>query len=259
MADLADTIRNIPLFSGLSREDVAKIMGHLVEVSFGAGEKIFSQGDQGDALYLIQSGALHVQVDSGGGHAETIAVLGAQEYFGEMALLSSAVRSATVIAVKDAILWKLSRESWDDLIAKHSTWLKHFCAVLSQRLSEMDRQYSQGRQAFDSLAEEFYGKRPAEEQQFYRHAALLATIDPASADRLLQCDGAGRYLATLEASQLPLLRRVDGGYQLHGFFREFLTERLIDSEGRENRANCMVSSPRAMKLWAIGRRLSNRV
>ena len=52
MADLADTIRNIPLFSGLSREDVAKIMGHLVEVEFSGGDRIFAQGDKGDALYL---------------------------------------------------------------------------------------------------------------------------------------------------------------------------------------------------------------
>ena len=89
-------------------------MGHLVEVEFAAGQKIFVQGDKGDALYLIQSGALHVQVDSGGGRSETIAVLGPQEYFGEMALLSSAARSATVIAVKNCLLWKLSRESWDD-------------------------------------------------------------------------------------------------------------------------------------------------
>src|SRR6185295_14775620 len=166
MADLADTIRNIPLFSGLSREDVAKIMGHLVEVAFGAGQRIFSQGERGDALYLIQSGAVQVQVDTGGGQSETIAFLGPQEYFGEMALLSAAPRSATVFAVRDCILWKLSRESWDDLITKHATWLLHFCAVLSQRLSEMDRQYSQGRQAFDSLADDFYSKRPPEEQRF---------------------------------------------------------------------------------------------
>ena len=110
--------------------------------------------------------------------SETIAVLGPQEYFGEMALLSSAPRSATVITVKDCLLWKLSRESWDDLIAKHATWLLHFCAVLSQRLSEKDRQYSQGRQAFDSLADEFYRKQPPEAQQFYRRAALLTSLDP---------------------------------------------------------------------------------
>jgi NTE family protein len=121
MADLAHSIRNIPLFSGLSREDVAKIMGYLAEVEFPAGTTIFSQGDKGDALYLIQSGAVRIQLEVGGSRAETIAVLGPQEYFGEMALLSSAPRSAAVVAVKDSALWKLSRESWDDLIAKHST------------------------------------------------------------------------------------------------------------------------------------------
>ena len=235
MADLADTIRSIPLFSGLSREDVAKIMGHLVEVAYSAGQRIFSQGERGDALYLIQSGAVQVQLDTGAGRSETIAFLGPQEYFGEMALLSAAPRSATVIAVRDCILWKLSRESWDDLIAKHATWLLHFCAVLSQRLSEMDRQYSQGRQAFDSLADEFYSKRPPEEQQFYRHAALLTTLDSGSAGELLQTDEAAGYLAALEATQLPLLRRVGGCYELHCFFREFLSEKLLQCEGREKK------------------------
>lgn len=235
MADLADTIRNIPLFSGLSREDIAKIMGHLIEVEFPAGQKIFAQGDKGDALYLIQAGAVHVQVYSGGGRTETIAVLGPQDYFGEMALLSSAARSATVIAIMDCLLWKLSRESWDDLIAKHPTWLLHFCAVLSQRLSEMDRQYSQGRQCFDSLADEFYSKQQPEVQQFYRHAALLTTIDPRAVGALLQTDAAGDYLAVLEASQLPLIRRVNDSYELHGFFREFLTDQLIESEGAQSK------------------------
>jgi anion transporter len=251
MADLADTIRNIPLFSGLSREDVAKIMGYLVEVECAAGHKIFSQGDQGDALYLIQSGAVDVQVDSGGGRSETIAVLGPQEYFGEMALLSSAPRSATMIAVKDCLLWKLSRESWDDLIAKHATWLLHFCAVLSQRLSEMDRQYSQGRHAFDSLADEFYRKQPPAVQQFYRHAALLTTLDQRAVGALLQTDAAGSYLTALESSQLPLIRRVNNDdYELHGFFREFLSERLLETEGAESKVGLHVAF--AARYEALG-------
>ncbi len=242
MADLADTIRSIPLFSGLSREDVAKIMGCLVEETCAASHKIFSQGDQGDALYLIQSGAVHVQVDSGGGQAETIAVLGPQEYFGEMALLSSAPRSATVIAVKDCLLWKLSRESWDDLIAKHATWLLHFCAVLSQRLSEMDRQYSLGRHTFDSLASEFYSKQLPEVQQFYRHAALLTTLNPRAVGALFQTDAAGSYIAALEASQFPLIRRINNDdYELHGFFREFLTDKLLQTEGAEGKVGLHVA------------------
>lgn len=231
MADLAEMIRCIPLFSGLSREDIAKIMGNLVEVEFATGSTIFSEGDKGDALYLIQSGVVHVVVDVAEGKSETIAVLGPQDYFGEMALLSSSPRSASVVAVKDNALWKLSRESWDELIAKHSSWLLHFCSVLSQRLSQMDRQYSQGRDAFNALAEEFYSKRSADEQEFYRHAALLTTLDLKSIGRLLQVEAAENYLLDLEKSQLPLIQRVDGGYELHSFFREYLAGKLLDVEG----------------------------
>jgi CRP-like cAMP-binding protein len=121
MADLADTIRSIPLFSGLSREDIAKILGRLEEKSFNAGVSIFSQGDKGDSFYLIQSGAAQVVLESGGGRKESIAVLGPQDWFGEMALLSGEPRSATIIAVKDLTVWRLSRDAWDELIEKHPT------------------------------------------------------------------------------------------------------------------------------------------
>ena len=112
MADLAETIRNIPLFSGLSREDIAKILGKLEEKSFVAGATIFSQGEKGDSFYLTQSGAVQVVLESAGGRSESIAVLGPQEWFGEMALLSGEPRSATIRAVKDTIVWRLSREDW---------------------------------------------------------------------------------------------------------------------------------------------------
>ena len=64
MADLAETIRNIPLFSGLSREDIAKILGKLEEKSFAAGATIFSQGEKGDSFYIVQSGAVQVVLES---------------------------------------------------------------------------------------------------------------------------------------------------------------------------------------------------
>ena len=140
------------------------------------------------------------------------------------------------------------------LIAKHATWLLHFCAVLSQRLSEMDRQYSQGRQAFDTLADEFYSKQPPEVQQFYRHAALLTKLDPRTVGALFQTDAAVVYLAALEASQLPLIRRVDNHYELHGFFREFLSEKLIENDARRARLPCTTRLRRTTWRAAIGNR-----
>ncbi|HSF57983.1 MAG TPA: SLC13 family permease [Candidatus Binatia bacterium] len=234
MADLADTIRTIPLFSGLSREDIAKVLGRLEEKFFAAGTTVLSQGDQGDSFYLIQSGAVQVVLEGGGGRREIIAVLGPQEGFGEMALLSGEPRSATIIAVKDTTVWRLSREAWNELIERYPTWLLHFCATLSKRLAHVEHQYSQGRDAFNSLAEEFYSTRIPDQQQFSRRASLLATIDPQTADQLLQTEGARRFVADLEKSDFPLIRSLEANrYELHVFFRDFLREKLLKVEGRE--------------------------
>jgi anion transporter len=234
MADLADTIRTIPLFSGLSREDIAKILGRLEEKFFNAGTTVFSQGDQGDSFYLIQSGAVQVILESAGGRRESIAVLGPQDSFGEMALLSGEPRSATIITVKDTTVWRLSREAWNELIERYPTWLLHFCATLSKRLARIEQQYSQGRDAFNSLAEEFYSSRSPEQQQFARRASMLTTIDPRTADRLLRTDGAGKFVAELETSDIPLIRILESNrYELHAFFRDFLREKLLQVEGRE--------------------------
>jgi anion transporter len=234
MADLADTIRANPLFSGLSREDIAKILGKLEERFFNAGTTIISQGDQGDSFYFIQSGAVQVVLESGGGRRESIAVLGPQESFGEMALFSGEPRSATIITVKDTTVWRLTREAWNDLIEKYPTWLLHFCATLSKRLAHVEHQYSQGRDAFNSLAEEFYSSRSPEEQQFSRRASLLTTLDPQTADQLLQTEEARRFVGDLEKSDFPLIRSLEGNrYELHAFFRDFLREKLLKVEGRE--------------------------
>lgn len=253
MTELTEIIRNIPLFSGLSREDIAKILGKLEEKAFAAGATIFSQGEKGDSFYIIQSGAVQVVLESEGGRSESIAVLGPQECFGEMALLSGESRSATIIAVKDATVWRLSREDWDDLIEKHPTWLFHFCATLSKRLTRAEQQYSQGRDAFNTLAEEFYSSRPPEEQQFLRRASLLNTIDPKMIDFLLRTRRSQEFLATLETSELTLIRRLEnGGYELHGFFREFLAAKLLAVDGRQTKQRLhaqLATLYEALKTW----------
>jgi anion transporter len=236
MADLADTIQKISIFSSLTREDIAKVLGRLEEVSYRAGTTIIKQGDEGDAFFLIHSGAVEVVLEGTGGRRETLAVLGEQEAFGEMALFSGDPRSATIVAVKDTTVWRLSREAWTDLIEKHPAWPLHFCAILSKRLARVEHAYSTGRDAFNSLAEEFYGSRPPEEQRFFRHAALLDAIDPDTMEFLLDMEGSKGFLAHVEASHAPLIRSSDGGRrELHSFFRDLLINKLVAQEGDEGK------------------------
>lgn len=262
MADLADTIQKISIFSSLTREDIAKVLGKLEELSYSAGTTIIKQGDKGDAFYIIHAGAVEVVLEGTGGRSETLAVLGPQEAFGEMALFSGDPRSATIVAAKDTTVWRLSREAWTDLIEKHPAWPLHFCAVLSRRLAHVEQAYSTGRDAFNSLAEEFYNARPPEEQRFFRHAALLDAIDPETMEFLLDIEGAKRYLAHVEASHAPLIRSENGGRrELHGFFRDLLIEKLVAQEGEP--AKCELHSQIAtrfeiLKDWAaaLGHRIA---
>ena len=231
---LGETIRSVLIFSALSREDIAKVLGKLEEISFGAGERIVSQGDQGDSFYLIQSGAVQVVVESGAGNSEVVAILGPRDWFGEMALLSGEPRSATIQSVTETRLWRLRREEWDELIEKHPTWLRQFCATLSKRLSHLDRQYSTGREAFNSLAEEFYSSRSAAEQAFFRQAALLGLIEKNTLAQLFSDEAPAALLTELADSQFPLIRRLENGaYELHSFFRDFLREKLLLVDGAE--------------------------
>ncbi|HEY7713583.1 MAG TPA: cyclic nucleotide-binding domain-containing protein, partial [Candidatus Binatia bacterium] len=218
MDPIADTIRSILIFSALSREDVAKVLGKMEEISFDAGATIVSQGDQGDAFYLIKSGAVQVVVDSGAGNSEVVAVLGPRDWFGEMALLSGEPRSATIQSVGETKLWRLRRDDWDELIEKHPTWLRQFCVTLSKRLSYVDRQYSTGREAFNSLAEDFYTARSPSEQEFFRRAALLRVIDRNTLAVILSQEAPTGLLTELTNSQFPLIRRLENDrYELHSF------------------------------------------
>jgi anion transporter len=151
-----------------------------------------------------------------------------------MALLSGEPRSATIITVKPTSLWRLSREDWEELIEKHATWLLQFCATLSKRLSHLDRQYSTGREAFNSLAEEFYTSRSAVQQQFFRHASLLSTIDLRNIDELFQAEGLAHFLSDLDGHRFPLIRHIEQDrFEFHNFFRDFLQEKLLVVDGKE--------------------------
>lgn len=233
MADLAEVIRRHPLFSALSREDIAKVLGKMEERYYASGATIFSQGDPGDSFYIIQTGAVQVVLENRG-RAEIIRVQGPQEWFGEMALLSGEPRSATIVALRDSLIWRLSRHAWDELIDKHPTWLRHFCAALSIKLSYVEQQYSQGREAFYSLAEEFYSSRPAPEQAFLRRLSLLTVADLEVAEEVLPTRIATQCLASMRENHFPLVRFIDSSrLELHPFLVDFLREKFAQDEGAD--------------------------
>lgn len=106
----------MPLFKDLTPTQMRKLALSFTSKKFPDGEAIIRQGDPGDAFYVIEKGKCSVQITDPDGNQKEVAKLGKGEYFGEMALLSNAPRSATIKALAETELLVLSKEDFDKMI-----------------------------------------------------------------------------------------------------------------------------------------------
>jgi CRP/FNR family transcriptional regulator, cyclic AMP receptor protein len=100
---------------------------------FAASEVIFSEGDKGDAMYVVRSG--EVVIERGGRPMET---LGAGGIFGEMALIDGSPRSATVRAKTDCVVAPINEKSFLFLVHETPFFAIAVMRTLADRLRRMD-------------------------------------------------------------------------------------------------------------------------
>src|SRR3989442_14854915 len=93
MADPVETLSRVPLFAGVRRKELKRLVERMSERTFAEGEVAVEEGRGGAGFWLIQDGDATVSI---GG--EIIRTPGPGEYFGEIALLDDGPRTATVTA-----------------------------------------------------------------------------------------------------------------------------------------------------------------
>ena len=118
-----DFLRVHSAFSVLDRDSTVDLLDHLNEIVLTDGQLAVRQGDDADAMYLIQDGRLSVWIGDGSGESgddlgQRIRTLHAGEFFGELALIRSDQRSATVRAEGRVQLLRLGREDFDRLMER---------------------------------------------------------------------------------------------------------------------------------------------
>ncbi len=122
-------LKSIDLFSQIPGEDLTQVAMVSVEEAHEPGDEIFSEGEAGDALYLVLDGKVRVHKQD-----RVLAELGERECFGEMALLDAAPRSATVTALGDTNLLKISREDFQEIMSEKPEIAVGIIKVLTRRL-----------------------------------------------------------------------------------------------------------------------------
>ncbi|MGQ0657309.1 MAG: cyclic nucleotide-binding domain-containing protein [Chromatiales bacterium] len=109
-----DLLRRIPIFAGLSDEQVRRMITSPANrvVDFGPMEDIIREGEAADCMYVILDGMVDVRIRAVAGREITIATLKAGEYFGEQALLpgASGRRNASVRSLQRAKLYRIAKE-----------------------------------------------------------------------------------------------------------------------------------------------------
>src|ERR1043165_36911 len=97
-----DNLRRAEIFGGLLDEELLKVADLCKALRVAAGKAVFTEGDGGDELFIIHEGSVRVMINTrkpdGSVAPSTINMLYAGQCFGEMILLNSAARSATVVA-----------------------------------------------------------------------------------------------------------------------------------------------------------------
>lgn len=127
-------VRRAPLFTALDDAAAASLRASMENVRLNKGAVLFSEGDEGDHLYVIVEGKLKLGTSSGDGRENLLSVLGPGEMFGELSLFDPGPRTSTATAVTDVRLLSLGHDKVVPWITQHPQVALELLARLAQRL-----------------------------------------------------------------------------------------------------------------------------
>jgi CRP/FNR family cyclic AMP-dependent transcriptional regulator len=139
-----DVLSQVYLFRELKPSEMERLLSISKEKKVKKDEMVFKEGDIGDAFYLIVAGSVRISTLVPGVGEEALTILKAGEYFGEMALIDDAPRSASAIANEDTMLLFMGKEDFRKLLEQQTDiaykllWV--FTKTLSARLRKTDEQ-----------------------------------------------------------------------------------------------------------------------
>jgi CRP-like cAMP-binding protein len=142
-------LHGVPAFSALAEEDLGQVVDVTVPRSFGAGEVVFREGDEGDTCYIVRLGQARAVREHSDGRSITLATFGRGEIFGELAMFDDERRSATVEAVEETEAMAILGTDMRRLLRAHPDIAVKMLGGLARRLRETNERLA--RQSFQTV------------------------------------------------------------------------------------------------------------
>ena len=135
LKDKIDFLKKIDLLNFYDRSTLKKVVDTCKEISLDSGEVLFEEGSLENAMYLILSGELIVSKGN-----KQIATLQEGQYLGEMSLIESKPRSASVKALRQSVLLEINEMQFNEFLASEPKALLAMMRTLSGRIrNDLDK------------------------------------------------------------------------------------------------------------------------
>jgi len=139
-----ELMQQLPVFAGCSIKELVIIERFLHQRRYQAGEKIFTEGEPGAALYIIESGNVAITKAVQEQEAVQLAVIQERSFFGEMALLDEVPRSASATCINETRALAFSKPDLGKLVERRPktgvTILQNVSRLVCQRLVQTNHQ-----------------------------------------------------------------------------------------------------------------------
>lgn len=129
-----ELFRKFPLFAELDERELASVAAMAKSRRFNRDDVVFYEDETGDVFFLIREGKVKVTMISPEGKEIILSMMGPGDFFGEMALLDDAPRSATIVAMEPLELLTIWRSDFLHLLSENSAIAKKVLAEMSRRL-----------------------------------------------------------------------------------------------------------------------------
>jgi CRP/FNR family cyclic AMP-dependent transcriptional regulator len=133
-----ELLKGVPIFSKVEPAKLKLLAFTSERMNFAAGQELFHQGDQGDAMYVILGGVADVLIDSAAGQI-AVAELKKNGFVGEIAILCDVPRTATIKARESLSTLKISKDMFYRLVAEFPQMAVEVMRELAHRLEDTNQ------------------------------------------------------------------------------------------------------------------------
>lgn len=192
------------LFANFTEEELEVIASHGVTREYPKGAVVINEGDDGDSFYIIRSGRVKIYASDESGNEVILHVEGEGAYFGELALIDTAPRSASVVTTEACTLTMISRSNFERCLEENPEFAVKLICPLVRRIRKLTEKVKNlalldvyGRVAYTLLdqAVALNGEQVIEDHLTHQEIASMVGASREMVSRIMKDLERGNYIA----------------------------------------------------------------